>query len=107
MPALSQLYILTLLPSHINDRSFTYGLWALLVKHSMDGAIVEYLKGGTMDSKNLWKQVANASVHAAEESLWNEGRIRKHATRFASIHHELRPSRIYQSLNIIWNYVSI
>ena len=95
---ISQLYILTLLPSYINDRSLTYDLWALLVKHSMDGAIVQYLKGGTMDSKNLWKQVAKASVHAAEESLWNEGLIRKHATRFASIHHELRPSRIYQTL---------
>jgi len=92
---LSEMYCILFIPTRADTLSITYELWSTILKYDLSAFILEYLTGGIIESKKLWKQISNHVIHEREEIIWREGLLSKRAFRFIRIHNELKSSILY------------
>jgi len=92
---LCQIYCILFVPTLADTRTITYDLWSIILKYDISAFIMEYLCGGILLNKKLWKQICNHVVYINEETKWKEGLIDKGAFRFSRINNVLKPSIIY------------
>ena len=87
----TQLYIKSLVPGKMSNRSITSDICNALDKYNMTDMLNEYLSSGTLPSKMFVKQAASASVRSYETESWRRGLTNKGATRFLKVHTTLQP----------------
>ena len=99
---LAQMY--SVIIAGTNTNNITCTLWRVLRKYGMEPYVVNYLSGGQLVTKNIWKQSAKEAVHSHEETLYQDGLQTKMANRFLRAHNSLVPHGIY---DIIRKHMSI
>ena len=100
----TQLYIKSLVPGKVSNRSITSDICNVLDKYNMTDMLNEYLSSGTLPSKMFVKQAASASVRSYETESWRRGLTNKGATRFLKVHTTLQPHVVYEIVRYHMDY---